>query len=240
VYINKKSAFTLIELIVVVMMIWILMMATTMYLWWSDEKRKAIEAQWCANSIWWEINNFLFYTLTSKNLKLSENVFIFPNYYIVEFTWWNGSFCSSGDMCDKINLSYSTWDSPSDIKIYKTLSISDTCNQNNQLKFYWSWADEKYIIMNKWFSPKNINDKNVFYVSGNNSIALTWDVIVGLCLNKDCDKPKEIWKFVADARSQTISFRNCKFYDNDDQTKCKTREGCQIYDSSDSTICQRY
>ena len=94
--------------------------------------------------------------------------------------------------------------------------------------------------MNKWFSPKNINDKNVFYVSGNNSIALTWDVIVGLCLNKDCDKPKEIWKFVADARSQTISFRNCKFYDNDDQTKCKTREGCQIYDSSDSTICQRY
>lgn len=242
-YINKKNAFTLIELIVVVMMIWILMMATTMYLWWSDEKRKTIEAQWCANSFWWEINNFLFYTLTSKNLKLNNGT-VSPTYYIVEFTWWNGQYCSSGNMCDKINLSYSTstWDTPNNVEEYKQLTISNTCNQNNQLKFYWSWLDTKYIVMNKWFSPKNINDKNVFYIledGGNKN--LSWDVIIWLCLNKkECETPKEIWKFVADARSQTISIRNCKFYDNDDANKCKTREGCQVYDSNDSTVCLEY
>ena len=71
--IKKHNAFTLIEIIVVVMMIWILMMATTMYLGWNGEKRKTIEAQWCVNSIWWEINNFVFHTITSKNLKLSES-----------------------------------------------------------------------------------------------------------------------------------------------------------------------
>lgn len=221
------------------MMIWILMMATTMYLGWSDEKRKTIEAQWCANTIWWEINNFLFYTLTSKNLKTNENI-ISPNYYIIEFTWWNtNNYCSSGNMCDKINLSYSTWDTPVDITTYKTLSISN-CNQNNKLKFYRSWTETNYIIMNKWFSPKSIDDRNVFYLSNNIWIALLWDVIVWLCLNSDCSDPKEIWKFVADARSQTISFRNCKFYDNNNPTKCKTREWCSVYNTSDSTICEKY
>ncbi len=230
-------------MIVVVMMIWILMMATTMYLGWSDEKRKTIEAQWCTNSIWWEINNFLFYTLTSKHLKLSETETISPNYYIIEFTWWNSSYCSSWNkMCDKINLSYSTWDEPTDINVYKTITISSACQQNNQqLKFFRSWSEATQIIMNKWFSPRSINDRNVFYLKDiNNNTLLLWYLIVWLCLNKDCTDPKEIWRFVADARSQTVSLANCKYYDNDNPTKCKTREGCQIYDSSDPTTCQKY
>lgn len=229
-------------MIVVVMMIWILMMATTMYLGWSGEKRKTIEAQWCVNSIWWEINNFVFHTLTSKNLKLSESESIFPNYYIIEFTWWNDSYCSSsGQMCDKINLSYSTWDEPTNINIYKTISIPTTCQWNKQpLIFFRSWSETNYIIMNKWFSPKSINDKNVFYLKSNSSTELIWDIIIWLCLNSECDSPKEIWKFIADARSQTVSLTTCKFYDNDNPTKCKTREGCQIYDSSDPTKCQKY
>ena len=241
-HIKKINAFTLIEIIVVVMMIWILMMATTMYLWWSDEKRKTIEAQWCANTIWWEINNFLFFTLTSKNLK-TDSFEGSPNYYIVEFTWWTGwgvDYCSSWNMCDKINLSYSTWeDSPENITTYKTLSISN-CSQNNKLKFYRSWTQTNYIIMNKGFSPKDIHDKNVFYLSWTDWKKLLWDAIVWLCLNDECSNSKEIWKFVADARSQTISFKNCKFYDNENPTKCKTRDGCNVYNSGDPTICEKY
>ena len=234
----KKNALTLIEIVVVIMMIWILMTATTMYLWWSDEKRKTIEAQWCLNTLWWEINNFLFFTLTSKNLKIDGSESVSPDYYIVEFTWWSSNYCSSGNMCDKINLSYSTWwDSTTDITIYKTLSISN-CTQDNPLKFYRSWTETKYIIMNKWFSPKSNNNYEVFYLSWNH-IDLIWDVIIWLCLNSDCSEPKEIWKFVADARSQTISVRNCKFYE-DNSTKCKTREGCQVYDVTDPTLCNQY
>lgn len=220
------------------------MMATTVYLGWSGEKRKVIEAQWCANTIWWEINNFLFYTLTSKNLKISDSETISPNYYIVELTWWEtNSNCSSSNLCKEINLSYSTWENPIDITPYKTLNISNTCQQNNQpLRFYRSWFDTTYVIMNKWFSPKSISDKNVFYLKNNtnNNISLLWNIIVWLCINSECSNPKEIWKFVADARSQTISFRYCKFYDNDNPSKCKTREGCQVYDENDPTTCTKY
>ena len=223
-------------------MIWILMMATTMYLWWSDEKRKIIEAQWCTNAIWWELNNFLFYTLTSKTLKLSESETVSPNYYIVEFTWWaSNSYCSSWNMCDKINLAYSIWDTPTNITTYKTLTLSTTCQHNNQpIKFFWSWTKTNYIIMNKWFSPKSISDKNVFYLSGSDWIKLIWNVIVWLCINSACSNPKEIWRFVADARSQTISMANCKFYESENPTKCKTREGCSVYNEADPTKCDKY
>jgi prepilin-type N-terminal cleavage/methylation domain-containing protein len=224
--IKRNKAFTLIELIIVVCMISILIMATTIYLSWFGEKRKVIEWQWCASSIWWEINNFVFYAITSKNLKPSGSDPIFPDYYIIEFTWWDSDYCTGGHMCDKINLSFSTWDSPTNnITIYKTISVSNTCQNNKQpLKFYRSWLDTtSFIIMNKWFSPKSISDKNVFYLGNWTDVHLLWDIIIWLCINNECSTPKEIWKFIADARTQTVTLKNCKFYDND-PNKCRERE----------------
>lgn len=196
------------------------MLATTVYLGWGDEKRKVIEAQWCANTIWWEINNFIFYTITSKHLKIDDDNSIAPSYYIVQLTWCNDTWCN------KIDLAYNnTWDS---IISYKTLSASDICHQTKQpLRFYWSWDfnnSAKYVKMNKWLSPKDITEKNVFRINDDNgSTQLIWDIITAVCLNKECTNPKEFWKFRVDARSQTISRKNCKFYD-DDPTKCKERE----------------
>ena len=236
--IKKEKAFTLIEILVVVMMIGILMLATTVYLGWTDEKRKVIESQWCINRIWWEISNFIFYTLTSKSLKIWEEP-ISPDYYIIEFAWWEGTYCSKENMCNKINLSYSKWDTPDPINTYKTLDSSNTCHQNNQLRFYRDWTETNYIIMNKWFSPKKINDGNVFYLNGE-SDTLTWDVIIELCLDNECESTKQIWKFVADGRSQTISIRNCKFYKDNDLNTCKTREGCKVYNSDDPAQCDEY
>ena len=79
--------------------------------------------------------------------------------------------------------------------------------------------------MNKWFSPKDISDKNVFYIekSWTPGIALLWNILTSTCFDNSCKSTKEIWKFLVDARSQTVSRKNCKFYD-DDLTKCKERE----------------
>jgi hypothetical protein len=150
------------------------MMATTVYLGWSDEKRKTIEAQWCANAIWWEINNFTFYTLTSKHLKTDDNLSISPSFYIVQLSWllkdeWkNCSISNSWVYCTKILLSYNTWTDDESIWLYKTLSVTETCWQTKQpLVFYWSWENDtniKYIKMNKWLAPRNLHDNNVFYI----------------------------------------------------------------------------
>lgn len=216
----------MVELVIVVTIMWLLIMATTVYLGWSWEKRKVIEGQWCAAALWWEISNYVFYALTSKKLRLSNTETISPNYYIIQFSWSdNNGICTSWHECNKIIFSYSIWDL-TDIKNYKSVDITNTCRQNRQsLKFYWSWTNTNYIVMNKWFSPKSISDQEVFYLQWNDwRKLLSWDIIVWLCLDGDeCSNPKQIWKFVADARPQTISLKNCKFYD-DDPTKCKERE----------------
>ncbi len=225
--IKKISAFTLIELVVVITIIGLLILATTVYLGWSGEKRNVIEWQWCAAAIWWEITNYVFNTLTSKKLKLSNNESISPNYYIIQFTWWKETTpCLSWNECDKIIFSYSTWeDYPTNIKEFKTISSSSVCRQNKQpLKFYWSWTDTNYIIMNKWLSPRDVSNQEVFYLSWNIDRYMSWDIIIWLCLNSECTTPKQIWKFVADARPQTISIKNCRFYDETNPTKCKERE----------------
>ncbi len=223
----KKNAFTLVELIIVIGVIWILMMATTVYLSWTDEKRKVIEAQWCASAIWWELNNFVFYALTSKTLK-DNNIPVSPTHYIVQLTWCETT--TSWTYCNKIDLSYDTWDvGPAQTNLYKTVSTSSACRQTKQpLLFYWAESSNstwRKIKMNKWFSPISMNNRNVFYIDKGwpTQIALSWDIITATCFDDDCDGKKEIWKFWVDARSQTISRRNCKFYD-EDLTTCKERE----------------
>ena len=221
---NKIKAFTMVELVIVVTIMWLLILATTVYLGWSGEKRKVIEGQWCAAALWGEISNYVFYTLTSKKLRLSDTETVSPDYYIIQFTWWNSAICSSWNECDKIVFSYSTWDL-TNIKDYKTVDVTNTCRQNRQnLKFYRSWTDTEYIIMNKWLSPKSISDQEVFYLAWSGWMKLVWDIIVWLCLNSECSNPKQLWKFVADARPQTISLKNCRFYQVEDPTKCEERE----------------
>lgn len=217
---NKKiKSFTLIELIIAIGVIWVLMMATTVYLWWTDEKRRVIEAQWCAYSLWGEITNFVFYALTSKNLTLADDSQVSPDYYYISLTWWASNGCN-WKYC-KILLSYSTWSNS--MKTYKTLS---DCHWNRSNLVYsrtWWIANNRHIIMNKWFSISSDDpSKNqVFEIQWG---IYTWDIIISLCIDDDCSTPKEISKYYVDWRSQTISTRNCKFYEVNDGTKCKERE----------------
>lgn len=219
-FLNKK-AFTIIEITLVIGILWLLIAWVTVYLWWSDEKRATIEAQWCTSTIWWEITNYVFFALTSKNLRLTGSQTVSPNIYTIGLSWWTNpcnAANASGQNCDKLLFWYSTW-SIWDNKLYKEITVRNTCRQNQpHLWFFWSW-DDNTVIMNKWFTTLSLNDWNPFKLK---SGELVWDIIIVLC-NKDCSTKKEIAKRTVDWRSQTISQHNCNFYE-DDLLKCKERE----------------
>ena len=239
---NKfKKAFTLTELIMVIAIIWVLMMWMTVYISWSSERTQIIEAEWCATSLWWVMDNYLYYALTSKVLS-SWNNKISPNFYYIQLSWFNtdencvsDAFESSWALCNQILLWYSTgelvvWENPA---IYQTLTTKNTCSQNqSRIWFYRSWWDnpqEKnidFIKMNKWFSPTNITDQNVFYIQNRtrNNKLLLWEIIIVLCSDDECSWRKQIAKRVVDARPQTISLKKCKFYEEDDPIRCQERE----------------
>ena len=235
-----KKAFTLTELIIVVAIIWILMMWLTVYLWWSWERAKLIEAQWCAISIWWKINNYVFYALTSKNLRLPDNTVVAPDYYYIQLTWWNYSWsnnCTIGNytwnwiFCNELVFWYSTWDSTIPIT-YDTYNAKNTCRQNQvDLWFYrsgWTTSDIKYIRMNKWFTPTSISENKVFFLQQDwnteSDKVLEGGIVVVLCTNDECQWGKEVAKRNVDSRTQTISTQKCAFYDDDNLIKCAKRE----------------
>lgn len=253
---KNKKAFTLVETIIVIVVIWVLMMWTIIYLEWSDEKRKVIEAQWCATTMVWWINNYIFYALTSKNLKIeSVEQPVSPNFYFIKLNWLNsdGWKCTAKadwkyeKFCDSLEFQYSIWDTPDDPKWrYKTYSISDTCNisPSTELRLARSganlvWNNSPFIVMNKWFSPINLHDPNIFYIKNWNTNSLKWNIIMILCVDSSCSMKKEVSKREIDWRTQTVALANCAYYE-DDNLKCKTREGCTCYSPTDPTECKYY
>ena len=230
---SNKKAFTIIEITLVIGIIWILIAWITVYLWWSDEKRATMEAQGCASTIWGRISNYVFFALTSKNIKPEDlNTTISPNFYTIGLSWWNSTEAqpcnainASWDniLCDKLIFWYSTW-TIWDIELYKEITVRNTCRQNQpNLRFFWSGENNdtiKKVVMNKWFTTINLNNSNTFYLDW---WSLVGDIIIALCDNDDCYPRKEISKRVVDWRSQTISQYNCGFYD-DEWLKCKERE----------------
>ena len=231
---SRKKAFTLTEMIIVVTIIWILMMWMTVYIGWSLEKTKIIEAQWCAASLWWEINNYLYYTLTSKTLKINNTTTVSPNFYHIWLTWHSDcrgtSATQNGNFCNGIVFGYSNTNS--NPIFYETHNVWNTCRQAQpKLWFYRSWGTAtnhiKYLTMNKWFSPLNINEMRVFYLQwsqSQDSKETLWNIVIVLCSDDDCTTRKQVWKRDVDWRSQTISLKKCKFYDDTDPNKCKERE----------------
>ena len=207
----------------------------TIYLDWTWDRAKNIEAESCANTFLWNINNFLFYTLTSKTLKSDWNE-VSPNYYTIQLSWWNSNWnpCNKSNFdgsthrfCNEIVLWYLTGNE-SDPTQYQTYTIGNTCQQNrSRLWFYRSGNQSiKYIKMNKWFSPLTLQDTNVFFIktiSENNKL-LYWDIIILRCYDNNCDSRRELWKREVDARTQTISYVKCKYYDEEHLNKCKTFE----------------
>lgn len=239
----------------------------TIYLWNSGDRAKSIEAEWCANALWWNLTNFVFYTLTSRNLRFQDRPTeeaISPTYYYVQLTGWTSTSehrCTpenalSWYLCDKVILWYATWysswsyDPDLNIQEYNTLNVSNSCRHGNpHLWFYRSWwentGDIEFIRMNKWFTPREVKAERVFYLKDNgwtsedNKKLLIWDIIVVRCPEELCEWWKQIGKRHVDARSQTISFKRCKYY-KESWNICKTREDCMVYNTDDPTVCDKY
>ena len=232
-------------MILVVAVIWILVMWITVYISWTNQRSKIIEAEGCAATLWWVIDNYLYNALTSKVLKIEWNQTVSPNFYTIQLSW--GDFSSSQNcsnswtLCKEFVLWYSTQPEITNIQPYKTLTIPKVCRQNQaRIWFFRSWEknDIQYIAMNKWFSPMSITDRKVFYLQNNpwfgvnediewNKLLL-WEIIVVLCSDKTCSTDstkKEVAKRTVDARSQTIALHRCKFYKNDENPNvCTDRE----------------
>lgn len=245
-----KNAFTLTEMIIVVAIIWVLMMWMTVYMWWYNERTKIIEAQWCAATLWWEMDNYVFYALTSKKLKIWEE-YISPTAYFIYLTGGKdhnpysshnactkSSYESRDIYCDTINLAYHESYKIDSIDrhtidgfIYKSLD-STKCRQNSSTKLIFHWNDDtKLISMNKWFSQIwYSNNRKPFHIrtvgnAGNEDIAYG-EIIVIACISWDdeCTWRKEVAKRVIDSRSQSITLKNCKFYSEDNSSLCQTWE----------------
>ena len=249
---NKIKSFTLSELILVVAIIWVLTLWMTAYMWNSWERAKIIEAQWCANAIWWELKNYVYNALTSKNLKSGDN-YVSPEYYFISLINSTSPdtkpWCKNeNEYCYDIALSYAFEKEPNPVIQrkkniqYKIINNKNICHKEKiKLRYIFTWwgpiAEASYIyhiFMNKWFTPRKVNEKKVFFMPKWNywyenglfeeTRLLTWDIIAMLCYNKGCDSWKDIGRFHIDARSQTIEFQKCKFYKEEEPTRCKTRE----------------
>lgn len=167
-------------------------------------------------------------------------------------------------LCKDIILWYATWyyvswhyDPDLNIQEYQTINVSNTCRHSKPyLWFYRSgWQhtwDISFVRMNKWFTPREVNAERVFFLKDNgwtaedDSKLLTWDIIVVLCWDDECSCTpqwcrKQIGKRQVDARSQTISFKRCRYYfDGTWDNLCKTREDCRVYSGSDPSVCMSY
>lgn len=235
-----KKAFTLTELIIVVAIIWILMMWVTVYIWWLWERAKTIEAQWCAASLWWQINNYVFNALTSKNLRLDNGTIISPDIYQIVLAGGTKTpskncsrinYANEWIYCNELNFNALWWD----VRYwYRTYNVRNTCRQNQaNIWFFWSGlttSDINNIRMNKWFAPRSISERKVFYLnqidpnlSEEENKLTEGDIIVVLCPNNECANWKEVAKYHVDARVQSISFHKCRFYQEDGIT-CDARE----------------
>jgi prepilin-type N-terminal cleavage/methylation domain-containing protein len=233
----KAKAFTMIELIVVVTIIWILALWMTIYLDWTWDRAKNIEAESCAKSILWNMNNFLYYTLTSKTLKDHEWNEVSPNYYTIQLSWWNSNwsacnrtnFTWSKIFCNEIVVWYLQSGGSAEIIPYTTYTVGNTCQQNNSRLWLYRSGNKNisYVKMNKWFSPLSLEETNVFFITTDdpNEKLLYDDIIVMRCNDNNCRSWKELWKFEVDARTQTITYSKCKFYKEDAANECLEREG---------------
>ncbi len=167
-------------------------------------------------------------------------------------------------LCNEIILWYATgyfsswvYDPDLNIQEYQKINVSNTCRHGkSHLRFYrsgwqYTWNIE-FIRMNKWFTPREVKAEKVFFLKDNSwkneddTKLLTWDIIILLCWDASCSCTngicwKQIGKRQVDARSQTISFKKCRyFFDGTEDNICKTRENCRVYDNDDPTVCKEY
>ena len=249
----------MIELILTISIIGILMAWTTVYLSWYNEKRQVIEAQWCAATIWWELNNFIFYALTSKELNDTIKA---PDYYRIWLDWWNsnpldntltslsfndctrdanynGGYSWPADnlpiLCENINLKYKNEDSEWN---YKVLNASNTCKQyQSRIRFM-----RKVEGSSVGGAIGHGYPSNIAYININKWFTQWWlnDTRVFYMENADdTNKKPLIWNIiiVICLDSDCKSIKEIWKYDIDWRTQTISLNKCVFYEEDDSNKC---
>lgn len=190
----KTKAFTLVELIVILLIVGI--MFRIWYFAYEKDKinKEILEGQQCANSVYWQINEYINLAKKKQSIYIDPNTSIYPKYYIIEFSWNN------------INLEYTTWDTN---KLYENLITPiNMCFTN---KVTYKVNNNISIQITPGFKSNEINNLSSFKIEDNwwNSI-YSGEIIFQKCeSNTIC---YEIAKFDTNAKTNWIIKNICKEY----------------------------
>lgn len=190
----KKKWFSFLELLIVMMIISILFV--TFRSSFQIKNKDILYGQACIETIYGQVNNFLYGWLSSKSL-FSWSTTIFPNEYIINFqplSWI-------------IELNYKTEESGWDI-VYNKIEINKNTNitycTSNSYIIQLTW-NNYWIYIKKWL--QNNNNMSSFYISGENLIN-TGETVFLQCSNQ-WTLCKTIARFETDTRIMGLKKQIC-------------------------------
>lgn len=188
---QHPKGFSFLELLIVMMIVSILFV--TFRSSFQVKNQDVLYGQSCVESIYWEVNNFLYAAISSKSIN-SWWTQIFPDIYTISFDPNN----------QKIALTYKTTED-----IYYTYNTIIVSGQNNM-----QYCDSKYstlllsgdtyeITINKWLQKNNTMKS--FYLSG---VSITGENIFLWCDGQG-NGCKNISYFLTDTRTIAIQKYMC-------------------------------
>ena len=200
---NKKTWFTVIEILFVIVLMGILLFSARWLL--KPKNREIIYWQICSNNIQWVLNNFLNSSLTSKGLAQNGNI-IFPDKYQIIFNTPE----------NKISLNYEI---ANNTYIWQTLDLKNNMPSNfycNSNEYYTqiTW-DSLQVDMIKWLSTTN--EKPPFIIKQNTQNLFTWAIQLLLCYTNNSNICKIISIYQIDSRTKKINSKICLSYDENNQ-----------------------
>lgn len=203
----RKKWFTILELIMVIWIISILIV--TFRDIFNNSNKDYLYAEVCVNKIYWDINNYIYSALTSKWLYVSWSWTIFPKQYTIKIQPSNNEF--------SLDYKINTWTWTYIQENLDNQAMEEYYCKTNKYTIYLSW-DDFNITINK----SSIQDQTLPTFTINDGQAeFTKTTAINLCYTgNDC---KEIYNFMTDIRTQTISKKKCLLI-NDQWTNCLERD----------------
>lgn len=197
----KTKAFTLIELIVILLIVGI--MFRIWYFAYEKDKinKEILEGQQCANSVYWQITEYINLAKKKQSIYIDTNTSIYPKYYIVEFSWntINLKYTTDG-------TSYSLYDSLIN-PINMCFVDSVTYNVDNNVS----------IQITPWFKSNEINNLSSFNIN-NSEGPYSWSIILQKCENNGICY--QIAKFTTNSKTNEIIKNICgEYWDAGDCSK---------------------
>lgn len=198
----KKSWFTFLEILIVMIIISVLFVAFRSS--FQVKNKDIFYGQACIETIYGEVNNFLYAAISSKSLN-SWWTQIFPETYIITF---------SGQVID---LWYQESEGP--YTIYSSIPISENTNNycsSNKYTIVMTW-DSYEVYISKWLQN---NQNTNFFLSGTTGVS-TWGNTFLQCDNT-LTWCKTMAYFQSDTRALSIQKKMCLAFE--DNWDCSERD----------------